>query len=147
MSRYNAMRSGETIDKVIDSISGGIQFVYVDSLSGTLDADSLKTLTANKVNRMVYDDTIYYLSILDGNVRKYFSKIQSSVYNEIDVDTTTGAYEVISKADPLVTNHIENSDIHVTASEKSSWDDKVYATVELVSGSDYQLVLSNVDED
>ena len=152
MGRYNPMRSGEQIDKVVDSIRGGIQFVYVDSLSGTLSAEELAILIANDVNRLVYSDTIYYLSKIEGNKRMYFSRVQSSVNNEIDVNITNGSYSIISKADPLVSGHIGDSSIHVTTSEKDSWNSKVTAEAELISGSEYQLVFSDgiereVDED
>lgn len=144
MSRYNSMRSGERIDKVVDSIPGGVQFVYVDSLSGTLDSDTLSLLLMNKVNRLVYANTVYYLSIIDSDYRKFFSRVQSSVYNEIDVNIKTGVYTIISKEDPLLHDHIADTDIHVTAEEKASWNNKVTASVSPIEGTPgaYTLVLS-----
>ena len=134
MSRYNSMRSGERVDKVVDSIPGGVQFVYVDSLSGTLDSDTLSLLLMNKVNRIVYADTVYYLSIIESDYRKFFSRVQSSVYNEIDVNIKTGVYTIISKEDPLLHDHIADTDIHVTAKEKAFWNDKVTAWVTSTEG-------------
>lgn len=119
-----------------------IQFIYITSLEGALDSESLNLLISNKVNRLVLSDVIYYLSVVNGTTRKYFSRVPSSVYNEIDIDINTGEYEAISKMDPAIKNHIEDETIHITEEERLFWNNKVSASADKISSTDYQLNLS-----
>lgn len=101
-----------------------IEFIYLNDISGTLDISSLNLLADNLVNRLVLDHTIYYLSIRQGNVRKYFTT-QSVAYNEIDVNMDTGYYVAIPALNPIVSEHIADSNIHVSDSDRTFWDNKV----------------------
>ena len=120
-----------------------IKFIYITNTSGILDVEELGLLLENKVNRLVFNNTIYYLSIIENEIRKYFSKNQSSKNNEIQVNSTTGEYEVISKIDPILEQHIENRNIHVSAEDRLFWDNKVSAITTPLSQDDNILILTN----
>ena len=130
------------LQKQIDTKQENIKFITVTELEGTLDEEMLNLLIENKINRLVYGDLIYYLSIVEEDIRKYFSKIQSSVYNEIDVNVETGDYHIISKSDPLVQEHIDNIVIHITQEEREFWNNKVTASTVQIDTGDYNLLLS-----
>lgn len=41
-----------------------------------------------------------------------------------------------------ITNHIDNSTVHITAAERRSWDNKVTCYVELIQGQEYKIIFS-----
>jgi len=100
-----------------------IEFVEInpETITGQLSPTKLNLLTTNMVNRILRGDKIYYLSIKEGNTRKYFST-SAEDYDEIDVNITTGEYEV--KNSRLV-NHINNKTIHITQAEREFWNKKL----------------------
>ena len=73
------------------------------------------------MNRILRGDKIYYLSIKEGNTRKYFST-SAEDYDEIDVNITTGRYEV---KNTRVVDHINNITIHITQDEREFWNNKL----------------------
>ena len=95
-----------------------IEFIEVSSLSGIIPIDELYLLVKNRVNRIVYQNAIYYFSIKQENIYKYFTTVQTTEYNEIDVDTDIGKYEIKSTLAPQIKEHIENSHIHITDIER-----------------------------
>lgn len=132
----------EHLQQQLDNKQDKIEFIILNSLEGYIPHDDLRLLLTNKINRLVYQDTIYYLATIDNNTRKYFSRKASSVYNEIDVTITTGAFKIISTIDPIVKEHIEDNTIHITETERIFWNDKISVDVEEnPSDTDYTLVL------
>lgn len=117
-----------------------ILFITLTALSGTLSEEVL--LLLNNVNRLVYNNKIYYVSVRDGNIKKYSSKDPSSLLNEIDVNMQTGEYQIINSIDIILKEHIENNSIHVTQQEKDNWNNKVSAEATEIASSDYKLILS-----
>ena len=149
--RLEALIKEETIERKeadtnlqaqIDEKQDRIEFIRINSLLGVLDREMLNLLIKNQVNRIVFGNTIYYLSIVEGTtIRKYFSKIQTSEFNEVAVNIETGEYEVKSKMDPVIKAHIENREIHITEEERLFWNNKVTATAQ-ENSNDYTLLLS-----
>lgn len=130
------------------AIERALKFVYVDSTHGYLPTSDLLKLINNKVNRIVYNNIVYYYSLKIGNIQKYFSVAintdNNTELNEIDVDITTGEYEIVNSTNKYLQDHINNTTIHVTASEKTFWNNKVTAVVEAVQNttSDNELILT-----
>lgn len=100
-----------------------IEFVEInpETTTGQLSPTKLNLLTTNMVNRLLRDDKIYYLSIKEGNTRKYFST-SAEDYDEIDIDITTGRYQV---KNTKVIDHINNTTIHITQDEREFWNNKL----------------------
>ena len=95
-----------------------IEFITVYDLVGIIPSYELSLLVKNRVNRLIYQDKIYYYSIKDGNIRKYFTTAQTTEYNEIDVNINNGNYEVKSTMPPEIKKHIEDTTIHITEEER-----------------------------
>ena len=137
-------KEDEYLQKQIDGKLDNIKFIYVYSLSGTLESELLNLLIENRVNRLVYNDVIYYLSLIGNPIRKYCSRIQSVTYNEIDVNIQTGDYVIIQTMDPRIREHIDDTNVHVTPDEKAFWNKKVSASVEQIgTEDDNRLILTN----
>ena len=117
-----------------------IIFIKLTSTGGILPVEVLGLL--NNANRLTYNNVIYYLSVKDNNTYKYFSKTNSSVLNEIDVNVETGEYQIVNSIDIILKEHIENNSIHVTQEEKNNWNNKVSTEVTEIASSDYKLILS-----
>lgn len=130
------------LQEKINNKQDAIQFVNIDSESGTLPESQLKLLKDNNTNRLTYDNVIYYMSLGDGNVKKYFSRASNVELNEIDLNITTGNYVVISSIDAALQKHINNKVIHVSQLDRDRWDNKVSAEAELIKDDNYLLKLS-----
>lgn len=105
------------------------QFIFVDELEGTLPEEDLQKIRGNKINRIVYNDIVYYYSLREGNIQKYFSvavqRGDNTDYNEIDVDISTGNYGVYNVLNKYLEDHIKNTTVHITQAERDFWNNKV----------------------
>ena len=120
----------------IDQKQDEIAFITVYELAGIIPSQELAILVKNKVNRLVYQDQIYCLSIEEGNIRKYFTTTPTTEYNEIDVNITNGGYGIKSTIAPEIKEHLEDEDRHIRVGEREAWNNKEYASIELDSDSD-----------
>ena len=108
----------EQINEIIET-GAVIEFISVTGFpEGTLSPANLQLLTANKVNRLEYQNIIYYLSLRDGNIRKYFSNSLTIDYPEIDVDTVSGNYIILPTMNKRLEEHINNNEVHITNAER-----------------------------
>ena len=112
--------------------------IPVDELSGTLDPELLNYIVTNSVNRLVRGNKIYYLSIVNGNVKRYFSTAAED-YDAIDVNVITGEYTVTNTR---IVAHMNNNTIHITQAEREFWNNKVTADIETISSGNHNLVLT-----
>ena len=138
----NALSVTPQLQEKINNKQDIIQFVNIDSESGTLTESQLKLLRDNNINRLTYNNVIYYMSLKDGNVKKYFSRATGVELNEIDLNITTGNYAVISSIDAALQRHIDDKVIHVSQEDRDRWDNKVSAQAELIKDDNYLLKLS-----
>lgn len=141
--REERIAADEELEKQINNKQDIIQFVNIDSESGTLPESMLKLLKDNNTNRLTYNNVIYYMSLKYGNVKKYFSRAANVELNEIDLNINTGDYIVISSIDAALQKHINNKVIHVSQLDRDRWDNKVNAQTELIDDekNDYLLKL------
>lgn len=130
------------LQEKINNKQDTIQFVNVDSESGTLPESQLKLLKDNNTNRLTYNNVIYYMSLRDGNIKKYFSRATNVELNEIDLNITTGNYVIRSSIDAALQRHIDDKVIHVSQLDRDRWDNKVSAQAELIKDDNYLLKLS-----
>ncbi len=95
----------EADDKLNQQKQDKIKFIEVYDLQGVIDPANLSLLNNSLVNQILYNHTYYKLVFKDGQVRKYFTASQATVYNEIDIDMATGYYRIIQKVDPALQEH------------------------------------------
>lgn len=123
-----------TLDEVVSNIAlefarKSDQFIFVDSLSGTLSPEDLNKIKDNKINKIVYNNIVYYYSIKVNGIQRYFSvavqKGDDTDYNEIDVDIVTGEYGVYNSKNKYLEDHINNTTVHITQAERNFWNNKV----------------------
>ena len=133
----------DDLQEQIDEIgkSTAVSFITVYDSQGTLDEQELELLAKNKVNRLVYNNIIYYLAIQAGNVRKYFSRNELTKSNELDINMTTGDYVIFASIDLVLDEHIKDTVRHITQSERNFWNNKVSAEVKVLDTNDYNLLL------
>lgn len=143
IEKEERIEADENLQRQIDNVN--IRFIYITQVpDGTLNESDLELLRKNKVNRLVIDSNIYYLSIINGNIRKYFTRAEQKTSNEIQVDMDTGSYHVTWKNDPALEEHINDKIVHITAGERLFWNNKVSATKEkiqpMISNPEYEEV-------
>lgn len=121
-----------------------IEFIVIagSSLIGVLPPEDLLALQSY-VNKIIVGNAVYRLSVVEGNIRHYFTSNELTEFNEITVNMETGEYEIVNKMNPIIQQHIEDTVIHITEEERLYWNNKVSANVELNQGfdSDYNLLL------
>ena len=117
-----------------------ILLINLHATSGYLSREIISLL--NNVNRLTYQNVIYYLSIRENNMKMYFSRAENVTLNQINVNLRTGEYQMMSSMNQVLKAHIENTVIHVSQSDRDRWDNKVSATSEPMPNSDYKLILS-----
>ena len=136
--------------------SGSGETVDYNDLSNKPQINGI-TLSGNKTStdlKIVYDDTTAHWNSQTTFVPQKGAIIIYSDYATVDnqnvpnVKIGDGLAYVVDLpfvSDDLrqtVLNHISDSTIHITATERTSWNNKVTCDVELISGTDYNLLFS-----
>lgn len=111
------------LQETINNKQDKIEFVEipVENMTGQISSQELSVLTSNRINRLLRGNRIYYLSIREGDIRKYFSTIEED-YDEIDIDITNGIYQV---KNTRVIDHINDTTIHITQEDRDYWNNKL----------------------
>ena len=137
------LESGKTtlIKEIIETKQDKIRIIKVLDTEGTFIEEVLDLLKNNDVNKLIYGDSIYSLSVKDGNYKKYYTKNPNAIYNEIFVNIETGYYKLSSKIDIRLEAHINNSTAHITEQERQYWNNKVTAYT-LGDGEDNTLFIT-----
>ena len=131
----------------------GFDIVILEDSSGTLSAAALNTLKNNLHNYIGYapnaDNNVYIFRLAVKNFTNWVytaNKTDLSGTMFIHLNTTTGAYSyasVESETQTELVQHEEDSEVHVSETDRANWDGKVSASVEQESGStDNKLILS-----
>lgn len=106
-----------------------IHFIIINSLEGDLTEEELLRIKDNNLNRIVYNNIVYYYAQSIGDTKKYFSIVEqvggNTNYNEVDVDIRTGHYTVTTAINQYLTNHINDTVVHITQAEREFWNNKV----------------------
>lgn len=108
-----------------------VEFITItDFPEGTLSEEDLDLLKNSLVNQILFQSSIYRLSLKEGDLKKYFTSSRVTVYNEIDVDLETGHYIILNTLDPALITHMNDDSRHVTESDRYFWNNKVTAKVD-----------------
>lgn len=140
------------------SQSEGGKEIDVETISGTIPKKELDELLKSAGNVVKCDGKYYRLARIEGDNYKYINSTtdgSGQVINmtELDIDSKTGDFytkQIIIEGssvewlEQLVRHHIEDNTVHITATERNYWNNKVSAEAEAISGEqDYKLKLKH----
>lgn len=114
---------------------------------GTLTPEELELLLRNEQSALMYNSVLYYPATADNGLLVYNAVKTDVPNNQIIVDTISGDFTLANHIAPAVQTHIEDNVRHITAQERSTWNDKVSVTVapdpdSRVVGEDFILVFA-----
>ena len=131
--------------------------VDIESASGELDEDALKSLLESVQSTVVLENKVYRLSRIEGNTYKYINTKtdgtkQTIDMTELDINKITGKFTTkqlviegssVAELWEIVDNHINDSSIHISDADRAAWNNKVSADViQIGTSKDYNLKLS-----
>ena len=133
------------------------QTVEIESSSGHIDEDSLKSLLESNESRIMLDNKVFRLSRLEGNYLKYINTFtdgdETSVnMTELSIDKNSGDFTIkdivigggeIEELRQEFNQHKNNNSIHVSTNDRTGWNSKVSASVEDLGRSNFNLKLEN----
>lgn len=131
--------------------------VEIESSSGHIDEDSLKSLLESNESRITLDGKVFRLSRIEGNYLKYINTFTegddtSVSMTELSLNKESGDFTskdiVIGGGDveelrQEFNEHKNNNSIHVSTNDRTGWNSKVSASVEDLGRSNFNLKLEN----
>lgn len=103
-----------------------IYFITVFEPEGTLSEDVLNLLISSRLNRIVYNENVYYLSLKDNRYWRYMGDTTNpNTLNTIVVDTNTGYYAYSLIINGELQAHIADNDRHIREGEREFWNNKL----------------------
>ena len=151
------LAKGYTNAAIASSGGGKPTEVDITDVSGTIPAEQLDQLT-NKGAIIVLEDKVYRLSRIESNNYKYISSVtngagQTINMTELDIDKETGEFFTkqivfnsgsVEYLEERLNSHISDNTVHITATERNYWNNKVSDEAETISGEqDYKLKLKH----
>ena len=151
------LAKGYTNAAIAESGGGKPAEVEIADVSGTIPAEQLDQLT-NKGAIIVLENKVYRLSRIESNTYKYINSVtngtgQTINMTELDIDKDTGDFNTkqivfnsgsVEYLEERLNNHISDNTVHITATERNYWNNKVSAEAEAISGEqDYRLKLKH----
>lgn len=112
----------------IDNINaqGKIHFITVYTATGTFSTEVLNLLISDRLNKLVYLDNIYSLSMKDNRYWRYMGDTTDpNTLNTIVVDTVTGEWTYSSIGNAVLQNHIADNNRHLREGEREFWNNKL----------------------
>lgn len=111
-----------------------VQFTILPFEQGILDGETLQQVVADRENKLVYNNKIYYHTSDSGLARQYTAGSKfvndSTALNTIILNTATGVYRIVSLQDKYLEDHINNTTVHITQAERNYWNNKVSVKTE-----------------
>lgn len=125
---YQLNSSNEWVEKSFE----GHKYITLNSSIGTL-SNAEKEIVLNDYGvKIIYNGKVYTLMLKADNIYKYMSKNDSNeTFYWVNINTTSGDYTTTD--DDSITTHLSNTDIHITALERTFWNNKVTASVSSAS--------------
>lgn len=103
-----------------------IYFIDVPSATGTFLESVLNLLISSRLNKLVYLDNIYSLSMKDNRYWRYMGDTTDpNMLNTIVVDTVTGEWTYSSIGNAVLQNHIADNNRHLREGEREFWNNKL----------------------
>ena len=110
-----------------------VKEIEVETISGQLPAEDLEALLKSSAAVVKLEGRIYRLARIEGNNYKYLNSATNGsgqVINmiELDIDKTTGEFSTkqiliegsaVGELEDLLRAHIEDNNVHITATERN----------------------------
>lgn len=138
-----------SLDDVVSNIAREmaarrIYFISVnpdlETMEGTLSAPDLLKIKDNNLNRLVYNNIVYYYARTLGDTKTYYSIVAQTGgdanYNAINVNIETGHYALTTVHDKYIDDHINNTIVHITQAEREFWNNKVTTDDSNIAGEE-----------
>lgn len=105
-------------------------YISISSGTGIFDDATFNELIENNLNQLVYEGCYYKLAFKDNSKRRYATDILKDnclQFLEVNLSSKAYTYSTIPLDDggQALQDHIDNTTVHTTASEKASWNNKV----------------------
>ena len=108
-----------------------IKYIEIFSDTGTFDTEVLNLLISNRLNRIIYGDNYYILSIKDGNLWRYKGgNLDPNIVNTIIVDVSTGEWVYSPIGNTLLQHHLDDVNRHLREGEREFWNNKLNFEIE-----------------
>ena len=148
------------VDGKIASSDGKQQDVEItiEAITGQIPAEDLEKLFATNNSVVILDGKYYRLARIEGDNYKYINSTTNSAgqtcnMTELDINKNTGEFETkqivfqgssVQYLEDELQAHINDNSVHITATERNYWNNKVSAEAESISGEqDYKLKLKH----
>lgn len=103
-----------------------IHFITIFEPVGTLPQDVLNLLMSSRLNKLVYNNNIYSLSMKNNNYWRYMGDTTDpNTLNTIVVDSVLGNYTYSSISNSLLLDHIADDNRHIREGERQFWNNKL----------------------
>ena len=131
--------------------------VDIESASGELDEDALKSLLESVQSTVVLENKVYRLSRIEGDTYKYINTKtdgtkQTIDMTELNINKITGKFTTkqlviegssVAELWEIVDNHINDSSVHISSADRAAWNNKVSAdATQIGTSNNYNLNLS-----
>ena len=131
--------------------------VDIESTSGELDEDALKSLLESVQSTVVLENKVYRLSRIEGDTYKYINTKtdgtkQTIDMTELNINKITGKFTTkqlviegssVAELWEIVDNHIKDSSVHISSADRAAWNNKVSAdATQIGTSNNYNLNLS-----
>lgn len=102
------------------------QYFILEGDYGTLTARQLRILNESALNGLILNDQYYSLSVNKPNEKVYSAySTDPNVVEKIRINTSTGEWEYVHSENTVLDDHIRNTTVHITAQERSFWNNKL----------------------
>lgn len=116
----------EELQRQIITKQDKIVFITLLDAHGTLEEEVLNLLISSRLNKLVYLDSVYSLSVKDGKYWRYMGDTTDpNILHTIVVDTITGEYTFSEISNVVLQTHIEDNNKHLREGEREFWNDKL----------------------
>jgi len=157
MTTYILAR-GYADGKIASSEGGKPKDVVIDieDVSGQIPEEDLEKLFATNNSVVYLDGKFYRLARIEGDNYKYINSTttgagQSCNMTELNINKNTGEFTTkqilfqgssVQYLEDELQNHITDTSAHVSSSDRTKWNNKVSAEVEVLPDGTYNLKLT-----
>lgn len=124
--REERIAADEYLQYQINQKQNNIYFIDLYSAQGTLDPDTLNLLISSRLNKLIYLESVYSLSMKDNRYWRYMGDTTDpNMLNTIVVDTVTGEWTYSAIGNALLQEHIADNNRHLRSGEREFWNNKL----------------------
>ena len=100
--------------------------VPINADTGTFTQAQLDILNEGTSNYISYGDKIFKLKLKSHPIRKYFTQTSDpNLIELVNVNMATGDWRYETIGNTVLTNHINDSVVHITSTERTDWNNRI----------------------